>query len=573
MLPRRTQSSVAHLLILSSFVLIALWFMGPVLSHPTTHAIGHPNNDVWNHVWGYGFVAQKLTQGELPLHTDLLNWPHGGTLWFIDMFGAIITLPVNILSGPVAAYNTGMLIQWTLCGVGMYALAWRITGSQAGAWAAGVAYETMPHLLAQAYNGISETLTAGFLPLSILASREFFLRPSPKRAVIAGFTLGLTALANWYYGMFAGLALLCLGARALWQSRGRINTFYMGQGLLFIFSTVVTVAPAFAVFAASMSADDAVVTRDPSFVWATLVLHNMTDVVSFFRPGKHYSPDLKASFGEDLIVVVYLGHALIWPALIGLFSDFRKRMTSWVLFGLGTFTLTLGPFLFIAGDYVQAFGGWIPLPFLALFKWTPMFSRISHAYRFSVAVTLALCILLAWSIRSMQRTRVPVFLIALLISVARIGESVLASPAPFPLPVSEASVPDVIASLDGGAVLDLPVGRPVLARSEYSLGQLAHGQPSPYGLNDPLPMSLRTNRFLRFLVEMEYSTTATLPAQLPWFDLTIARKAVIADGLLWIVLHKDQYPESQFARTARFLDITATPVYDEDELRIYRLDP
>jgi hypothetical protein len=322
-----------------------------------------------------------------------------------------------------------------------------------------------------------------------------------------------------------------------------------------------------------MSADDAVVTRDPSFVWATLVLHNMTDVVSFFRPGKHYSPDLKASFGEDLIVVVYLGHALIWPALIGLFSDFRKRMTSWVLFGLGTFTLTLGPFLFIAGDYVQAFGGWIPLPFLALFKWTPMFSRISHAYRFSVAVTLALCILLAWSIRSMQRTRVPVFLIALLISVARIGESVLASPAPFPLPVSEASVPDVIASLDGGAVLDLPVGRPVLARSEYSLGQLAHGQPSPYGLNDPLPMSLRTNRFLRFLVEMEYSTTATLPAQLPWFDLTIARKAVIADGLLWIVLHKDQYPESQFARTARFLDITATPVYDEDELRIYRLDP
>jgi hypothetical protein len=248
-------------------------------------------------------------------------------------------------------------------------------------------------------------------------------------------------------------------------------------------------------------------------------------------------------------------------------------MTSWVLFGLGTFTLTLGPFLFIAGDYVQAFGGWIPLPFLALFKWTPMFSRISHAYRFSVAVTLALCILLAWSIRSMQRTRVPVFLIALLISVARIGESVLASPAPFPLPVSEASVPDVIASLDGGAVLDLPVGRPVLARSEYSLGQLAHGQPSPYGLNDPLPMSLRTNRFLRFLVEMEYSTTATLPAQLPWFDLTIARKAVIADGLLWIVLHKDKYPESQFARTARFLDITATPVHDEDGLRIYRLDP
>jgi len=161
----------------------------------------------------------------------------------------------------------------------------------------------------------------------------------------------------------------------------------------------------------------------------------------------------------------------------------------------------------------------------------------------------------------------------MLISIARIGESTVASPAPFPLPVSEASVPDALASLDGGAVLDLPVGRPVLARSEYSLEQLAHGQPSPYGLNDPLPTSLRTNRFLRFLVEMEYSTTATLPAQLPWFDLTIGRKAVLAEGLRWIVLHKDKYPQSQFSRTARFLDITATPVQDTNEFRIYRLDP
>jgi hypothetical protein len=202
-----------------------------------------------------------------------------------------------------------------------------------------------------------------------------------------------------------------------------------------------------------------------------------------------------------------------------------------------------------------------------------MFSRISHAYRFSVAVTLALCMLLAWSIRSLQRTRVPVTLVALLIAGARIGESVLASPAHFPLPTSEASVPDSIAALEGGAVLDLPVGRPVLARSEYSLEQLAHGQPSPYGLNDPLPTSLRTNRFLRFLVEIEYSTTATLPAQLPWFDLTMGRKAAIADGLRWIVLHKDKYPESQFARTARFLDITAIPVWDKDGIRIYRLDP
>lgn len=573
MLSRRPSSALIHLAALTSFVMLGMWFMHPVLDQPTTLAIGHPNNDVWNHVWGYGFVAQSIANGEWPLHTDLLNWPHGGTLWFIDLLGALITLPINWASGPVAAYNAGMLIQWVLAGVGMYALAWRVTQSQPGAWAAGIAFQTMPHVMGQAYNGISETLMVGFLPLALLAVREMFHAPSRRTAALAGLSMGITALANWYYGLFAGLALIGLFIRALWRKRGRPSRSTTELAAIFAGVTTVVVGPAFFAFRESMSAVDAVVTRDPQFVWATLVLHNMTDVVSFFRPGKHYSPDLKEAFGEDLLVIVYLGHALIWPALIGFWSPLRSRMRSWGWLAIGYFVLALGPFLFIAGDYVSAFGGWIPLPFLALFKGAPMFSRISHAYRFSVGVSLALCMLLAWSLRSMKGRRISPWWIAAVIVLLRIGESTLASPAPFPLPVANAAVPAAVADLREGAVLDLPVGRPVLARSQYSLAQLQHQQPSPYGLNDPLPQSLRANRFLRFLVEMEYSATATLPAQLPWFDLEIGRQAAIADGLRWIVMHEASYPGGQFGRTARFLDVVATPVQQEDGVRIYRLDP
>jgi hypothetical protein len=163
--------------------------------------------------------------------------------------------------------------------------------------------------------------------------------------------------------------------------------------------------------------------------------------------------------------------------------------------------------------------------------------------------------------------------VALVLGSLRIAESFYISPAVFPLPASDASVPAVTATLQDGAVLDLPVGQPVLARSRYSLAQLVHGQPSPYGLNDPLPMALRTNRFLRFLVEMEYSTVATLPAQMPWFDLVIGRTVAVEDGLKWIVVHESSYPKGGFARTSRFLDIVATPIHDGDGVRIYRLDP
>ena len=87
MLTRARQAPVNHILAWMSFLFLALWQMGPVLAHPTTLAIGHPNNDVWNHIWGYGFVAESLLAGEFPLHTQLLNWPEGGSLWFIDSSG------------------------------------------------------------------------------------------------------------------------------------------------------------------------------------------------------------------------------------------------------------------------------------------------------------------------------------------------------------------------------------------------------------------------------------------------------------------------------------------------------
>ena len=573
MLTRLPTSPLRHLAAWSTFIALALWQISPVLSSPSTLAIGHPGNDVWNHIWGYGFVADKLRAGEWPLHTELLNWPSGGSLWFIDMMGAIITLPINLVSGPVVAYNASYLLQFVLCGVGMYALAWSVTGSALGAWAAGMAYQTMPHLMGQAYNGISETMMAGFLPLALLTLRKLFHHPTQKNALVAGLTLGITALANWYYGLFAGIALLGLVARALLRHPLAAMNRHVDKATVFGLTTLTVVAPAFIAFTASMSADDAVVTRDPQFVWATLVLHNMTDVVSFFRPGKHYSPDLKALFGEDLLVIVYLGHLLLWPSLMVLGTRFRHRARSWATLGLGYGLLCLGPFLFVGGDYVQAFGGWIPLPFLGLFEWFPMFSRISHAYRFAVGITVALCVLLAYALRAMQSGRFRGPVPAALLVMFMVGERLYASPAPFPLPTSDASVPAVLASLKGGAVLDLPVGRPVLARSAYALGQLQHGQPTPYGLNDPWPESLRENRFLRILVELEYSTAATLPAQLPWFDIAMGRQAAVADGLKWVVLHQATYPERQFARTARFLDITATPVYEGEGLRIYRLDP
>ncbi|MBM4391485.1 MAG: hypothetical protein FJ090_10230 [Deltaproteobacteria bacterium] len=561
--------------------LLAALAFAEALVDPTRQAIGHPANDVWNHVWGYWWVARELAGGELPLHTDLLNWPTGGSLWFIDAFGAVATLPVQFLFGPVAAYNVANWAQLWLCGIGAYVLALRVSGSWAGAFAAGVAYMSSPHLLAQAYNGISETLAAGWLPLAITAMLAAAESPTPQRGALAGLTWACTVLANWYYGLFAGMALGAIVLNGVWgwwprRLRGA-DWLALRRGLVTIGGGVLVgagiAAWPFALFVSSMHADDAVVTRNPGFVWMTLIFHNMTDAVTLVRPGKYYSPDLKAVFDEDLIVVVYIGHALLWPALAVLASRQRKLAWPWVVFAAIFLLFTLGPYLYVAGDYVQFLGGWIPLPFLGMFHVFPMFDRVAHAYRFIIGVYLALSVMLALAIRAARMHGLPEMPVVAAILVSRVVETAAFSPAVLPVPASTVDVHPAYAGLDGGAVLDLPVGLPVLSRSTYMIAQIVHQQPVPYGLNDPTPPYIYYNHYGQYLLELERSTVALTPPRLPWLDIELGRREMARRGLRWIVLHLDSYPKPQAAKLAKFLDLTATPHYADESLRVYRLDP
>jgi hypothetical protein len=553
--------------------------MAPVLADPTRLAIGHEGNDVWNHVWGYWYVYDALSQGRLPLETELLRWPVGGSLWFIDTVGAVLTLPLQWAWGPVAAYNAALAFNLWLCGFGAFVLARQVTGSWWGGLLAGLCYMSAPHFLGQAYNGISETLAAGWLPLAIAGLRQLFRAPSLRTGLVAGLFMGLNTVANWYYGLFGAMVLAGLLGRELWRligardPQGRVLALARA-GLPGAALSVAIAGPPFALFAASMGAEQAVVGRDPDFVWMTLVMHNMTDAVALLRPGQFQSPDLKALFDEDLLVVVYVGMALLGPALGVLTSSRARQARPWALLALGFLLLTLGPFLFVGGDYVSLAGGWIPLPFLALFEWTPIFSRISHAYRFVVGLTLALSVIVAWMVPLLQARRVPPWLAVALLGGLRIGEAVWMSPVPMPLPVVDTTVPAVLAQLDDvdpGAVLDLPVSLPVLRRSRYGMGQLAHGLPGPYGLNDPTPLSLYLNHYTHLLIEIERGGATYLPARLPALDLAAGQAALVAQGLRWIVVHEDLMPDSRRAPLEALLDATAEAVYDGDGLRIYRL--
>ena len=155
----------------------------PVCFSPQSLLIGHPGNDTWNHVWGYWWVGEALSRGEWPISAQELVYPQGGSLYFIDTMQALFSFPLQLLFGPVFAYNFVIILQISFCGFSAWLLARRLTGDHYAAIGALIIYQFSPHLLGQAYNGISETLCAGWFPLTLWALFRLLDRPTWKSAL------------------------------------------------------------------------------------------------------------------------------------------------------------------------------------------------------------------------------------------------------------------------------------------------------------------------------------------------------------------------------------------------------
>ena len=562
--------------------LLAVAVTWPLITHLSEQAAGHIGNDTWNHLWGFWWVKDELIRHhQFPIETNLINHPFGGSLYFIDLANALLSIPLQLAFDLVSAYNLVILFQLTLNGFGAFLLANHLVRNPYAAFAAGVIYGFSPHLMAQTHNGISETLNAGFLPIYIM----FFLKmvhESPKKnAVFAGLFAFLTTLFNWYYGLFAILfSAIYFFVQLVLQRRRLLAKPFLSRLLLQIATYTALIIPFLLLFRATLSADDALVGRDPEFVWQTLLHHNMTDAMIFFHPGQFYSPDLKTLFGEDLIIVAYLGYVAMGLALLATIFYRTREVRIWIgITGL-FFAFALGPYLYFNGAYTEVAGKWIPLPFLLFFKAAPLFSRISHPFRFVVMVQLGLGVLSAFAIKGMfaRQGRGGVAAATTLICLLIVGEYAFLSPAKLPLATSPAAIPAFYERLgddnDHYAVLDLPVGVPNLRRAVYTYYQTAHRKAVPYSLNDPFPSVLRESLLMRYMVNLEFAYAERLPPLIPDFELLMSVEALKADGYRYVVVHDDLFTmdaQRERVHTVLSLLIGGPQRYPDDNLVVYRL--
>ena len=92
------------------------WFLSPGVLAINQRLIGADNVDVWNHAWGYWYVAQALSNGQWPSHTELVGHPIGGSLYFIDTPAAFLMSPLTWAFGPAVSYNLMLILRTDIGG-------------------------------------------------------------------------------------------------------------------------------------------------------------------------------------------------------------------------------------------------------------------------------------------------------------------------------------------------------------------------------------------------------------------------------------------------------------------------
>ncbi len=581
--PVKTTGWTAPVLAAVASLVLAVALTWPAVLFPTERLIGHPGNDNWNHAWGYWWVGSELLEGRFPAHTDLLAWPDGGTLYFIDTVQAVLSWPVQLMLGPAAAYNLVVVVGFAVSAFGAWLLARRVSGDDRAAGVALVLYGAAPHLMGQAYNGISETVCAGWLPLTLWGLVRLIDRPVWTRALALGSFAALCALTSWYYGLMAAMGgvVLLVWQAAVQPYATRWKALVPMLGLAGAVAGVL-VSPLLLAFRSSLDAADALVSRDPDFVRRSLMDHNITDLLAFFRPSTIPSPDLFALYGEQLVIIITLGWTgLLLAATAWVATRRGRELSPWAWMGFVFFLFSLGPYLNVGGEYVVLLGRKVPLPFLALFEALPLFDRISHPFRFVVGVSLSLAVTASVGIRHAWR-RFPTTVqwgLAAVVGAVFVAEVAVASPASVPVPSASAKIPAVYSEMATdplpGAVLDLPMTAPNLERAVYSWYQTAHGRPAPWGLNDPMPRSLLRNRLTATLIRMEATRARSVTPRLPSLDIVVGARQLVRDGYRYVVVHENLYPRAKREMVEAVLTgVYGEPQrYPEDALVVWTLQP
>ena len=436
-----------------------------VLFSPMTNVIGSGTVDVWNHMWGAWWWFDALSHGQLPWETTLLQYPDGGTLWFIDPVLAILGLPFAGFS-PTLAYNFGIWVYLAFASWTARRFAISLGAAPSASWIASITVVCSAWMLSEIHNGITEAVNIGPVALAMAWTEDACRGKSGQQSIIqwvkAGAGVGLATMASPYLGLGVGIVV---GVRTL----SSINTTWKLSWVGGLCSILVA-SPTLWLFQQQLGVDNAIIKR-PDGMNDTLALHNAVDPRTFFAPFGFQSVDLS---DEGFVHSMYLG-------LFACFFAIRvvREHKGWAIAGAVSILCALGPYLYWGDSWVMTSGARLRLPWFALQQLASGLA-VTHPLRLGVPVLSIVGGLAAVSLTTpywLDRIRTMGVLIAV--------DGLLISGAGFPISTANTTVPAVYELVEQDprdvGVLDLPTDSgSTMEASRYLYWQSYHGKGIPY---------------------------------------------------------------------------------------------
>lgn len=535
-------------------------------------ALPGDRRDGYQNYWNFWWTARALGAGQNPFVTPLLYAPDGAPLYLhtLNLFNGLLALPVGYFFGGVAAYNSVVVVSFTLAGYFSYCLVRLVTGSWEAGLVGGVIYAFSAYHFARLL-GHTNLLASEWLPAYVaLLVAGTNARGRRRAAAVAGgaVTLVLLALCDWQYLLFAGMFSILYASYHAIARRSVAPILVAGSGGLLGLALLSPLLVA-TWRELPLIAESRLTLEGPAFYSA--------DLLSFITP-----PPLQTWWGQSAERVgglsiapaversVYIGFVPLALALYAL--RWRSRTVAfWVLTAFGFALLALGPVLQIAGR--DTFGPdarelWLPYRWLMA---VPVVNVSRVPARFALVVTLCVAVLAGFGIVAAFQRRQWVSAPTRRVAVATLIGLALAEQWSVPYPVHKLDPPRAYQQLgaltDGRAVLELPFD---LARSRSLYYQTIHQHPLVGGyLSRPLPYPLlelppfMRSESMRWRPEI---TAPPAPGTGAW--------ALAMANVGWIAVLRDEQPADQPEIAGTLARYTvAVPTFADERVAIYATRP
>jgi hypothetical protein len=393
---------------LLGYLLATLLMLGPhVFPFDQISESTYSQEDAYICLWGLWWTKHSVLQGLNPYWTDFLFYPMGTSLAFhaYPLTYGLVSLPfqqmIDGISGLVVALNAMILLSFIFSGFGAYLLASHVTGNRLAGWVAGVIYAFMPF---HSLNRVSlHLLAVECIPFTILSLVRLSEKPSLQRAALLGLCFALTYYSSLEYAlylvMFSGLWVVYKLLFTFRDIRRKHVLALAGSCVIFLLLT----SPLLLQQMKAYSEYDSTIRQDFEEVtfWSPALL-------SFVTPSRvhpWYGQAL-ASAGEltdahpqkwGMRSETSIGWVALGLAMIGLLGRRNGHKIFWSLLALFFLSLSLGPFLRVTGEWFSE----IPLPYLLLYEWVPVFRTGRDPTRFIPLAMMMLAVLAAFGVDSL----------------------------------------------------------------------------------------------------------------------------------------------------------------------------